>query len=83
MARVLSLFSPLGVMVSKLSLIPSEADALTCLLTLTRDVPMKRSDFGTAVTEASVNVTFKPTNSHYSFYRLAETRMLHALRPSH
>ena len=44
---------------------------------------MKRSDFGTAVTEASVNVTFKPTNSHYSFYRLAETRMLHALRPSH
>jgi hypothetical protein len=30
-----------------------------------------RSDFDTAVTEAGVNVTFKPTNSIYSFYRLA------------
>ncbi|MFZ2082704.1 MAG: hypothetical protein WAV38_39830 [Xanthobacteraceae bacterium] len=29
-----------------------------------------RSDFDTAVTEAGVNVTFKPTNSIYSFYRL-------------
>ena len=39
-------------------------------------VPMKhpvRSDFDTAVTEAGVNVTFKPTNSIYSFYRLAES----------
>jgi hypothetical protein len=32
-----------------------------------------RSDFDTAVTEAGVNVTFKPTNSIYSFYRLAES----------
>ena len=32
-----------------------------------------RSDFDTAVTEADVNVTFKPTNTIYSFYRLAES----------
>jgi hypothetical protein len=32
-----------------------------------------RSDFHTAVTEAGVTVTFKPTNSIYSFYRLAES----------
>jgi hypothetical protein len=32
-----------------------------------------RSDFDTAVTEAGINVTFKPTNSIYSFYRLAES----------
>jgi hypothetical protein len=32
-----------------------------------------RSDFDTAVTEAGVTVTFKPTNSIYSFYRLAES----------
>jgi hypothetical protein len=31
-----------------------------------------RSDFYTVVTEAGVNVTFKPTNSVYSFFRLAE-----------
>jgi hypothetical protein len=31
-----------------------------------------RSDFDTAVTEVGVNVTFKPTNSLYSFYRLTE-----------
>jgi hypothetical protein len=30
-------------------------------------------DFDTAVTEAGVNVTFKPTKSIYSFYRLAES----------
>jgi hypothetical protein len=30
-----------------------------------------RSDFDAAVTEAGVNVTFKPTNSIYSFYRFA------------
>ena len=30
-----------------------------------------RSDFHTVVTEAGVTVTFKPTNSIYSFYRLA------------
>ena len=32
-----------------------------------------RNDFDTAVTEAGVTVTFKPTNSIYSFYRLAES----------
>jgi hypothetical protein len=32
-----------------------------------------RGNFDTAVTEAGVNVTFKPTNSIYSFYRLAES----------
>jgi|HubBroStandDraft_4_1064222.scaffolds.fasta_scaffold243512_1 hypothetical protein len=31
------------------------------------------SDFNTSVTEAGVIVAFKPTNSIYSFYRLAET----------
>ncbi len=30
-----------------------------------------KGDFDTAVTEAGVTVTFKPTNSVYSFYRLA------------
>ena len=30
-----------------------------------------RNDFDTVVTEAGVRVTFKPTNSIYSFYRLA------------
>ena len=30
------------------------------------------SDFDTAVSEAGVTVTFKPTNSIYSFYRLAD-----------
>jgi len=29
-----------------------------------------RSDFATVVTEAGVSVTFKPTNSVYTFYRL-------------
>jgi hypothetical protein len=33
--------------------------------------PLK-SDFETGVTEAGVTVTFKPTNSIYSFYRLAD-----------
>ena len=32
-----------------------------------------RSDFDAAVTKAGVNVTFKPNNSIYSFYRLAAT----------
>jgi hypothetical protein len=32
-----------------------------------------RGDFDTAVTEAGVNVTFKPTNNVYSFYRLTES----------
>ena len=46
------------------------------LLLRVAGVPMKhpvRSDFDTAVTEAGINVTFKPTNSIYSFYRLAES----------
>jgi hypothetical protein len=30
-----------------------------------------RSDFHAAITEAGVRVTFKPTNSTYNFYRLA------------
>jgi len=32
-----------------------------------------RSDFHTVATEAGVTVTFKPTNSIYSFYRLADS----------
>jgi hypothetical protein len=40
-----------------------------------------RSDFDTAVTEAGVNVTFKPTNSLYSFYRLAESEDIARLGP--
>jgi hypothetical protein len=40
-----------------------------------------RSDFDTAVTEAGVNVTFKPTNSIYSFYRLAESEDVARLGP--
>jgi hypothetical protein len=40
-----------------------------------------RGNFDTAVTEAGVNVTFKPTNSIYSFYRLAESGSF-CLRPS-
>jgi hypothetical protein len=46
------------------------------LLLRVASVPMKhlvRGDFETAVTEAGVNVMFKPTNSIYSFYRLAES----------
>ena len=35
-----------------------------------------RSDFDTAVTEAGVTVTFKPTNSVYSFYKLADASVL-------
>ena len=45
------------------------------LLGFGRYVPMKhpvRSDFHTVITEADVSVTFKPTNSIYSFYRLAD-----------
>jgi hypothetical protein len=34
------------------------------------------SDFHTVVTEAGVSVTFKPTNSIYSFYRLADTNII-------
>jgi hypothetical protein len=32
-----------------------------------------KSDFRTAVTDAGVVVTFQPTNSIYSFYRLADS----------
>jgi hypothetical protein len=39
------------------------------------------SDFDTAVTEEGVNVTFKPTNSLYSFYRLAESEDVARLGP--
>ncbi len=48
------------------------------------DIPMKhpvKSDFDTAVTEAGVNVTFRPTNSIYSFYRLADSEDVARLGP--
>jgi hypothetical protein len=32
-----------------------------------------RADFDTALTEAGVTVTFRPTNSVFTFYRLAES----------
>jgi hypothetical protein len=38
-------------------------------------------DFDTAVTEAGVTVTFKPTNSVYSFYRLAGSEDVARLGP--
>jgi hypothetical protein len=40
-----------------------------------------RGDFDAAVTEAGVNVTFKPTNSIYSFYRLAESEAVARVDP--
>ena len=40
-----------------------------------------RSDFHSVVTEAGVSVTFKPTNSVYSFYRLAYTNDIARLGP--
>jgi hypothetical protein len=40
-----------------------------------------RSDFETAVSEAGVTVTFKPTNSIFSFYRLAESEDIARLGP--
>jgi hypothetical protein len=40
-----------------------------------------RNDFDTAVTEAGVTVTFKPTNSIYSFYRLADGNDVARLGP--
>jgi hypothetical protein len=49
------------------------------------NIPMKhpvRSDFNTAVTEAGVSVTFKPTNSIYTFYRLAESDAIARLGPA-
>jgi hypothetical protein len=40
-----------------------------------------RSEFDTAVSEAGVTVTFKPTNSIYTFYRLADTNDFAPLGP--
>jgi hypothetical protein len=40
-----------------------------------------RSDFDTAVSEAGVTVSFKPTNSIYSFYRLADSNDVARLGP--
>jgi hypothetical protein len=40
-----------------------------------------RNDFDSAVTEAGVTVTFKPTNSIYSFYRLAQSEDIARLGP--
>jgi hypothetical protein len=40
-----------------------------------------KSDFDTAVTEAGVNVTFRATNSIYSFYRLADSEDVARLGP--
>ena len=40
-----------------------------------------RSDFDIVVTDAFVRVTFKPTNSIYSFYRLADTNDIARLGP--
>jgi hypothetical protein len=40
-----------------------------------------RSDFDTAVSEAGVTVTFRPTNSIYSFYRLADGNDVARLGP--
>jgi hypothetical protein len=40
-----------------------------------------RSEFDAAVTEAGVTVTFKPTNSIYSFYRLDDTDDIARLGP--
>jgi hypothetical protein len=39
------------------------------------------SDFETNVTDAGVTVTFKPTNSVYSFYRLADSDDIARLGP--
>jgi hypothetical protein len=40
-----------------------------------------KSDFHIVVTEAGVSATFKPTNSIYSFYRLADTNIIASLGP--
>ena len=43
-----------------------------------------RNDFGTAVTEAGVTLTFKPTNSILQFLQIGlRARTLHALAPFH
>jgi hypothetical protein len=41
-----------------------------------------KSDFHTVVTEAGVSVALKPTNSIYSFYRLADTNIIARLGPT-
>jgi hypothetical protein len=49
-----------------------------------RDCAMKHpveSDFDTAVTEAGVTVKFKPTNSIYDFYRLADSEDIARIGP--
>jgi hypothetical protein len=40
-----------------------------------------RTDFYAVVTEAGVSVTFKPTNSVYSFYKLADGKDIGRLGP--
>jgi len=40
-----------------------------------------KGDFDTAVSEAGVTVTFKPTNSVYSFYRLTDSDDIARLGP--
>jgi hypothetical protein len=40
-----------------------------------------KSEFDTAVTEAGVTVTFKPTNSIYSFYKLTNNNDIARLGP--
>jgi hypothetical protein len=40
-----------------------------------------RSDFDTTVSEMGVSVTFKPTNSIYSFVRLSDARDIARLGP--
>jgi excinuclease UvrABC nuclease subunit len=40
-----------------------------------------RSDFETAVTNAGLTITFKPTNSIFSFYRLADANNIARLGP--
>jgi hypothetical protein len=40
------------------------------------------SDFDTSVTEAGVTVTFKPTSSIYSYYRLADTEDIARVGPA-
>jgi hypothetical protein len=74
MAFVLSLFSRLSATVTTFSLNQSHG----------LDDRMKhpvKSEFNTAVTEVGVTVTFTPTNSIYSFYRLADANDIARLGP--
>jgi hypothetical protein len=74
MAFVLSLFSRLGATVTTLSLNWSHGLG-------GRMKHPSKSEFNTAVTEVGVTVTFTPTNSIYSFYRLADTNDIARLGP--